>query len=304
MNEIIEQFKRYSKAQGKSEKTIQDYLNNLELFFRYLHEQNDLDVNNSEILDLIMDDDVENYILYCQEDLMNAVTTINLKLTTLKQFFGFLNVKKIINTNPTKTVKLQTVPEVEREFLNVEEALQLISAVENNPKTDCNKVRDSFILKIFLYCGLRISEVNNLKVADIVDKDVLRIKGKRQRVRQIAVNDEIKKALQKYMDYRIKNNINNEILFTTSKGVPMSKRAIFDVVKKYAKLSGIQKDIHPHSLRHAYASITAQTTSSLELKRLLGHKNIATTDIYYHMDSNRAVEIANNNPLLKKAQEV
>jgi integrase/recombinase XerC len=235
---------------------------------------------------------------------MNAVTTINLKLTTLKQFFGFLNVKKIINTNPTKTVKLQTVPEVEREFLNVEEALQLISAVENNPKTDCNKVRDSFILKIFLYCGLRIGEVNNLKVADIVDKDVLRIKGKRQRVRQIAVNDEIKKALQKYMDYRIKNNINNEILFTTSKGVPMSKRAIFDVVKKYAKLSGIQKDIHPHSLRHAYASITAQTTSSLELKRLLGHKNIATTDIYYHMDSNRAVEIANNNPLLKKAQEI
>jgi integrase/recombinase XerC len=169
-----------------------------------------------------------------------------------------------------------------------------------------NKKRDLAIVKIFLYAGLRVSELVELNVGDInyEDKSV-KFYGKGNKERYVPLHSDTLKAIKEYLPVRNKIETNNKdsenALFLSTRGNRISPRSIQLFVKKYAKMAGIKNasKITPHKLRHTFATILYHNTKDIKvLQDLLGHENISTTQIYTHTDQKQKKEAIDELPEL------
>jgi integrase/recombinase XerC len=153
-------------------------------------------------------------------------------------------------------------------------------------------IRDMAIIKVFLYCGLRISELVNLDLEDINYQDQsIKFFGKGNKERYVPLHTEALDSVQRYLPARNKitpkNDDAQKALFLSNQGNRINVRTIQKMVKKYAKKAGFKNfsKITPHKLRHTFASMLYRQTKDLRiLQELLGHSNISTTQIYTHTD--------------------
>jgi len=172
----------------------------------------------------------------------------------------------------TKTFRKNKLPVI----LEPEEAKKLIK----QPNKRCpTGLRNKTIMSLMLHCGLRLSEVVNLKHGNInLTKGKLRVEsGKGKKDRDLAIPDYLTGLLEAWRNIRPKSNF----FFSTLKGRKLSDRYIQQMVKRYAQKAGIEKKISPHTLRHTYATQYYKQTKDIEtLRRILGHSDISTTTIY------------------------
>ncbi|MBM7556679.1 site-specific tyrosine recombinase/integron integrase [Halanaerobacter jeridensis] len=299
----VKSFSKYLIAErGYSELTAQEYKYDLNLFATYLEEEFDKEIENTTV------DEINQFHLSSfLNDLVliqdNSPSTRNRKLYSIRSFFKFLMKKDILNDDPSNLIDAtKTSTKSEPIYLREKEINSFLQAIKNYDSK--NQSRDLAITKVFLYCGLRISELVNLDLEDINYEDnSIKFYGKGNKERYVPLHQEALQAIDKYLPDRNQITPNDKdaekALFLSNRGNRISQRTIQIMVKKYAKKSGIKNPdrITPHKLRHSFATMVYKTTKDLRIiQELLGHSNISTTQIYTHTDKEQRKDAVNQLP--------
>lgn len=294
---------------GRSERTIEAYYIDLRLFLRYikLTKYNlpaDTDIETisikdlpAEILKQITLNDAIEFLYYTSSERDNHAATRARKASSLKSFFNYLfKNTNLIDKNPVKDLELPSLKKALPKFLTLEESLELLNNIKSS-----NPVRDYCIITLFLNCGMRLSELVGLNIKDInLNEKTMRLLGKGNKERIIYINEACVDALKNYLKSRESSVKDPNALFLSSRGTRINKRRVQQIVEeclKHANLDG--KGISTHKLRHTAATLMYQhgNVDTLVLKEILGHKSIATTEIYTHLSDEKLKKAADSSPL-------
>ncbi len=300
--QAVESFKKYLKIEkGYSTLTVKEYTGDLMLFYNYL--QQECKFSKSFSVNKISKYEISEFLanIILKNDDLPA--TRNRKLYSLRSFFKYLITYEYIKEDPTANIGAsRTEKKAEPIYLKLNDAHKYIEAIDNYDSI--NKKRDIAIVKLFLYAGLRVSELANLDCEDINYSDQsIKFFGKGNKERYVPLHDDVIQAIKNYLPFR--NTISpaskdaEKALFLSRRGNRISVRSIQLFVKKYAKLAGVKNasKITPHKLRHTFATTLYQQTKDLKiLQDLLGHTNISTTQIYTHTDTKEKKEAINELP--------
>ena len=262
--------------------TIENYKEDFSIFLRYYP-------NKKEVSDLTKDD--LNDFSYDQALNGLSPTTIARRISTIKNFYSFLEgeniAKGIISDEIIIPKKEHHLPQV----LSEEEVNALLKAPDLSTEKG---IKEYAILDILYSCGLRVSEAVNLQINQINEQEgIINILGKGKKERIVPIRKEALKALKRYIS-EVRNEhlvIDKKIVFLDKKGKKMSRQAIYNIVKENAKKAEIKKVIHPHTLRHSFATHLLDNGADLRVvQELLGHTKIGTTQIYTHVTAKTLVK--------------
>lgn len=281
--DAFENFLQYCRFEKTlSNQTIQDYKEDFLQFQRYYPHKNELtDLNKNDLNDFSYDQALNGL----------SPATIARRIATIKNFYMFLEsdnlAKGIISEEITIPKKDKTLPQV----LSEEEINQLLNAPD---LTSEKGIRDYAVLEILYSCGLRVSEAANLQINQINEQEeIINILGKGKKERIVPIRKSALKAVKTYIN-EVRNKhlvIDKKAVFIGKNGKRMSRQALYNIVVNNAKLAGIQKDIHPHTLRHSFATHLLDNGADLRVvQELLGHTNIGTTQIYTHVTTKTLVK--------------
>lgn len=262
--------------------TISNYKDDFKVFleyFPYIEDTDDLSIG---------DIDEFNYKQSIDE---LKVTTIKRRISTLKNFYIFLE-SEGIKTGIIKEVLTPKATKYLPEYLTIEEVNDLFSSFKNDT---FEEIRDYAILEMIYSCGLRVSELIELKLKDInAQEKVVKIVGKGFKEREVPIREEALIALNEYLKYVKKNMIvvDKNIIFLNKHGKKLTRQYVWQMIKDRAKKAGITKDISPHTLRHSFATHLLSKGCDLKVvQKLLGHENIETTQIYTHVAEEKILNI-------------
>lgn len=287
----VESFLKYLLAEkGYSQLTIIEYERDLNLFYRYLVKVRQLPADQI-MLNSFGAFEIREFL----NDLVllnnNSPITRNRRKCSLRSFCKFMVKSGYLTINPTDGIdSSKTEKRAEPIYLKLEEATKYLQSIETYGKK--NLERDLAIVKMFLYGGLRVSELISLDVDDLDFADCsIKFFGKGNKERYVPLHPDVIESILNYLPSRNQILTNDEdakkALFRSLKGKRLGIRSVQLMVKKYAKLAGIKnaEKITPHKLRHTFATMLYQKTKDLRvLQDLLGHSNISTTQIYTHTD--------------------
>ena len=273
--DIIKDFIYYLQAERElSPNTIKAYKRDILSFLEEL----DKEINN------INRDDILNYISKLH-NLKYSTSSIARELSSLRMFFRFHISEGLISESPISNVESPRLKRKLPTVLSVSEVNRLIESVNGNSALS---IRDRAILELMYGCGLRISELLKLYIEDLfLKEDFIRVKGKGSKERIIPLGSKAKSAVMNYLtesrtilDKKLSTN-----LFLNKYGNKLSRVGIWKNFQKYVLLSGIKKNVTPHTLRHSFATHLLERGASLRtVQILLGHSDISTTQIYTHID--------------------
>jgi tyrosine recombinase XerC len=204
------------------------------------------------------------------------------KLAALKSFFAFLTQQKILEVNPTRTLKTPKYEKRLPEFLSIQHLEKLM---DMPPDDSFEGLRDRAILELFYATGIRRAELIDIRIKDLLlNEGLVRVRGKGEKERVVPLGSYAKERLEKYLSLR-ESYVNHEIenVFVLKSGEKMYSMAIHRIIGKYLqKVSDIKKK-SPHILRHSFAThLMNQGADIRAVKDLLGHENLSTTQIYTH----------------------
>ena len=210
-------------------------------------------------------------------------------ISGLKTFYKYLLLEDLINEDPTEMLEAPRLARKIPEVLSYEEITMLLDTIDlSTPRGHRNRA----MLETLYACGLRVSELVNLKLSNLFPEvGFLKVVGKNDKERIVPIGEE---ALQQ-IDYYVKNQrnhlpkINKEdenIVFLNRRGKRLSRVMVFMIVKEAAKLAGITKKVSPHTFRHSFATHLVEGGADLKaVQDMLGHESITTTEIYTHLDT-------------------
>ena len=281
--DAFENFLQYCRFEKTlTNQTIQDYKEDFLQFQRYYPHKKELtDLNKNDLNDFSYDQALNGL----------SPATIARRIATIKNFYMFLEsdnlAKSIISEEINIPQKENTLPQVFSE----EEFNQLLNAPD---LTSEKGIRDYAVLEILYSCGLRVSEAANLQINQINEQEeIINILGKGKKERIVPIRKSALKAVKTYIN-EVRNKhlvIDKKAVFIGKNGKRMSRQTLYNIVVNNAKLAGIQKEIHPHTLRHSFATHLLDNGADLRVvQELLGHTNIGTTQIYTHVTTKTLVK--------------
>jgi integrase/recombinase XerD len=265
------------------------------------------DINKfSKTCDVLSADksDIVSYIEKLQKDGIKQSSILR-SIAALRNFFEFLCDEKLITENPIINIKLKNTNKPLPKTLSQDEMMKLINHFGNNKKSSL-KLRT--MLHILYGSGLRISELVTLTLDSIIinheaDRMTLLIRGKGGHERLIPLNECANRLIREYIDSRkLQNSFNNFLFPSHSKNGHVTRQGFAKLLKKIAPEVGIaQSKISPHVIRHAFAThLMANGADILTIQKILGHRDISTTQIYTHVSNAKIKNIVENNPNLDK----
>ncbi len=281
INDAVELFSQYLLVEkGLSRKTVESYIADLKQFFLYFK-------NKKEVSDL-GPYDLNSFILYGSSVGIVPATTLR-RTSSIKQFYIFLKkdgyyTDELPDVDPIKLNKrLPTC-------LSIEEVEDLLNA----PNMDSpSGIRDRAMLELMYASGLRVSELLQLQKSNLnLKKGIVTVFGKGSKERKVPIGDYALEYVVKYInEVRDKfHGADSKYLFLNKQGKPISRIYFFKQIRKYAAEVGIEKVISPHTLRHCFATHLLEGGAQLRtVQEMLGHSNIATTQIYTHVSRERIV---------------
>jgi len=208
-------------------------------------------------------------------------------ISGIKQFYSFLILDDIISVDPSENLELPKLGRKLPEVLSIEEIDALIDAIDlSKPEGQRNKA----ILETLYSCGLRVSELTNLKFADLYfDEGFIRVIGKGNKQRLVPSSPTVEKEINFYKT-TTRNHLNvvkgsENIVFLNRRGAQLTREMIFTIIKNLAKEIGLTKKVSPHTFRHSFATHLLEGGANLRaIQEMLGHESITTTEIYTHLD--------------------
>ena len=218
-----------------------------------------------------------------------SAASIKLIVVALKIFFRFLVSRGILTRDPTEALALPRIERYLPETLNELQVEQLIDSIETKAPLG---LRDRAIVELLYASGLRISELANARLENFnAEERIVRVTGKGNKMRLVPVGRKACEALAAYLSSErptlVKRRSGSEI-FLSARGGKLTTARIWQVVKKHARHSGLEKNIYPHLLRHSFATHLLGNGADLRIiQEMLGHADISTTQIYTHVDQHR-----------------
>lgn len=279
MSNLIDEYINYIYIEKKLSNNTKDaYKRDLISFSNYL--------NNKEI-SKINSTDIKSYIKHLN-DIKDKDRTIARKIVSVRTFFDYLMMNKIIKENPCEKIESPKLRKSLPKVLSIEDVNKLLSLKANTPLEYRNKA----MIELMYDAGLRVSELVNLEVNNINLKDCyVRCFGKGKKERIVPLGDIAIEVLDKYINiYRdsLLKGYFTDKLFISSYGKGITRQGFFKILKSEAKKAGITKEFSPHTLRHSFATHLLEYGADLSsISELLGHENIKTTQIYTHISNNK-----------------
>jgi integrase/recombinase XerD len=276
----IKNFVAYlSIEKGLSDNSIFAYQNDVSKLMDFAFAQN-LEFNQ------LKDQDLRQFsaVLY---DLGLSARSQARVISGIKQFFSFLLLENEIDYDPTELLVMPKIGVKLPEVLTIEEVDQLIAAVDLNKKEG---QRNRTMLETLYSCGLRVSELINLRFSEIFEKEgFIRVIGKGNKQRLVPLSDSVLAELEVYKNQTRNTQItvkgNEDYVFLNRRGARLTRVMIFTIIKNLADQINLQKTISPHTFRHAFATHLLEGGANLRtIQEMLGHESIATTEIYTHLD--------------------
>jgi integrase/recombinase XerD len=217
--------------------------------------------------------------------------SISRNISAIKGLHKFLLSERRTANDPTQNVELPKIGKHLPDVLSVEEVNQILDAADPKAETAKGLVwRDRAILETLYATGIRVSELTGLKQSNILsDQQLIRVFGKGSKERLVPIGEP---ALQWIDEYKrrvrmklAQNKRTNDAVFLNARGTPISRVSVWTIVTEYTKKSGVTKEIHPHTFRHSFATHLLEGGADLRaVQEMLGHADIATTQIYTHID--------------------
>ena len=282
MNNALEKYQQYLLIEkGLSLKTIDSYLSELKICATYLESKESTKIQNATILQLL------NFL----SELNASITTYNHYITVLRSFYKFLLKEKYTLSFHIDDLEYKKRKRSYPNVLKLSEIQQLIHTLDNGIYDQRNKT-----IILILYCsGLRVSELVELKLSQINFKEgYIRCFGKGSKEKVIYCGDVLTIILKSYLN-QIRPEIllfrTSEYLFINKIGEPLTRKYIYDIITKAAKKANLHKKVTPHTLRHTFATHLLENGADLRsIQEMLGHKDIATTQIYTHLSNQNIKE--------------
>lgn len=297
-----------SGIKAKSELTVLEYASDLRLFFRFIARTRNLCDKNipfDEINISLLDDDTicsvsldEAYLFlaYCRNERKNDNNARARKAVAIKRFYHYLEVNNRISVNRIAFLESPQTKKSLPKYLTLDESVKVLSNVDGK-----NKERDYCILTLFLNCGLRLSELVSINISHIKDNNTLVVIGKGNKERTIYLNQACVDAISRYIQVRPKDGlVDRDALFISNRKDRVGKRMVQDIVEKNLEKNGLSgRGLSTHKLRHTAATLMYQHggVDPLQLKEILGHENLSTTEIYTHIHDEQLKEAVDSNPL-------
>lgn len=295
-----------------TEKTEENYYIDLRTFLRYLKMINGAVPKDTPFEKITIGDVplsyVESFSLmgayefmnYLMEQRKNKGSSRSRMTSALRQFYEYLHNKAgLISRNPVELLEHPRPEQHLPKFLELDQSVQLLNSIESK-----NQVRDYCIITLFLNCGMRLSELVGLNISDYSESArTLRVFGKGQKERILYINDACINAINNYLKVRPKSPIEPDAMFISSHSNNMgrlSNRRVQRIVEDQLKRAGLGNlGLSTHKLRHTAATLMYEygEVDPLVLKEVLGHKSVATTQIYTHLSDDDRRRAAEKNPL-------
>ena len=266
----IQYEKRYSSH------TIISYTNDLEQYYLFCNNVIDSFCPSEKDYKII-----RNWIVYLIENKISS-RSVTRKITTLKSFYKHLLKEGFLKSNPLDKILSPKINKNLPLFIEVTQINKLLDDIDFG--NNYSGIRNKLIIDFFYSTGIRLSELKNLKKAN-VDFNNLTIKvlGKRNKERIIPFNNKLKISIENYITIRNHLGLNNIFLFVTEKDKQIYEKLIYRVVNKYLNLVSTIEKKSPHVLRHTFATHMLNNGADLNaIKELLGHSNLSATQIYTH----------------------
>lgn len=284
-NAIVDYLHYIRIERGLSENTIKSYHQDLVQFGEYL---------NGEKLVL---DQVDHIVILSWlnqlRDLGKSNSSVIRMVTTLRNFFGYLVREKVVAHNPMNDVRPPKKAEHLPAVLSIEEIDRLLQApIEDTPLG----LRNRTLLEVMYATGLRVSELVNLKMSDLhLQLGLIQTLGKGDKERIIPIGEIAIDWLTRYFNESrivLLKDKESPYVFLNDRGNQISRQGIWKIIKKLVTTAGITKDVSPHTLRHSFATHILENGADLRIvQELLGHADIATTQIYTHISKKRLSEV-------------
>ena len=282
-NETIENFSNFLKFERNfSDNTLDAYIRDIKKFSLYAEKN----LENSKPK-AITYEDLQEYLILQSKQKISECTQARW-ISSIKSFFKYLLEEEIRDDNPATLLEGPKLGLYLPDTLSVEDVERITKNI--NLSTDLG-VRNQCMVEVLYGCGLRVSELIELKISDINFKEgFLKVEGKGQKVRYVPLAKYTSHLIKNYIEnVRINNKINKkyeENLFLNSRGSSMSRVIVFIIIKELADKAGIRKNISPHTFRHSFATHMLQNGADLRfIQEMLGHSSITTTEIYTHLNT-------------------
>lgn len=297
-----------SGIKAKSMLTVLEYGSDLRLFFRFISKHkglSDPSVEFEEINIALLPDDVickvtledaYAFLRYCRLERNNNSNSIARKAVAVKRFYRYLEVNGYISVNKIAFLESPQTKKSLPKYLTLEMSINLLNSVEGKFKE-----RDYCMLTLFLNCGLRLSELVGINISHIKDNNTLIVLGKGNKERTIYLNNACLDAISAYLAVRPVDGVKDrDALFISSQKRRISKQSVQKMVEGYLKKCGYDgMGLSTHKLRHTAATLMYQhgDVDPLQLKEILGHENLSTTEIYTHIHDEQLKQAVDSNPL-------
>lgn len=275
--EALSEYKSYLKLEKSlSENTLEAYLrdlNKLEIFSN----KNPIEITKSDVEEFLYQFAKESFAVRSQARLISS----------LKSFFGYLELEEWRSDNPAELLESPKLGMKLPDTLSEEEIDKLIAAIDLSlPEGERNRA----IIETLYGCGLRVSELTELKLSDLFfEEDFIRVTGKGNKQRLIPISGYTVKYINLYREHVRSHQVIQkgfeDYLFLNRRGKNLSRVMIFTIIKNLAERAEIRKKISPHTFRHSFATHLLKNGADLRsIQMMLGHESITTTEIYTHLD--------------------
>jgi len=286
MQKELNRFLHYLGVEkGYSQGTIEAYQLDIgKGLFPFLHQRGKFRVEE------VTKDDIRAYLDYLAVERANSGVTRACKLAAIKSFFNYLVENEGLEANPAASVKSPKIPEKEPVYLSEEECLRFLQIIAQKSKPQV-KERDMAIAVLLLHIGLRVSELTNLRLSNVdFERNQIKITRKGDKEQYLHLNGEAVSVLVNYFHSR--PQAQNGRFFVGTKGQNLGRTYVYEVVRRYLKLAGINKDKQgPHLLRHTFCTRLHQKGASpFVIKELAGHKSLNTTMRYIKIENKEQSE--------------
>nr|WP_314683897.1 site-specific tyrosine recombinase/integron integrase [uncultured Prevotella sp.] len=278
--DIVSRYRRYLKLEkGYSVNTLDAYMRDVDKLFRYLA------VEQVDVLDVKLED-LEHFAAFIS-DLGIGPRSLARILSGVRQFYRFLVIDGYLEVDPTELLESPKQPDHLPEVLSTAEVDLLEQAID---LSKWEGHRNRAIIEVLFSCGLRVSELINLKLSNLyIEEQYVRVMGKGSKERLVPISPRALDELNYWFADRNVMKIKpgeEDYVFLNRRGQHLTRTMILIMIKRYAVEAGIKKTISPHTLRHSFATSLLEGGADLRaIQAMLGHESIGTTEIYTHIDT-------------------
>ena len=275
--EILRRYRIYMQLEKHlSQNTIEAYMRDIEQFQHFILHRYDCLPKD------VARENIERYMDWLF-DRGTKKSSQARQLSGIKSFFNYLLLKDMIASSPAELILPPKPAKVLPDTLTTDEIDRMIATIDDS---SAKGIRDKAILEVLYSCGLRVSELCNLRLGDLFfGEGYIRIIGKGDKQRLVPISGVACERIQRYKEVRTKKTT-EDTLFLNNRGTKLTRVMIFNIIKQAASLAGINKSISPHTLRHSFATHLLEGGANIrQVQEMLGHESILTTEIYTHLDT-------------------